>query len=159
MDLASSIQLANNNTSINTNNVSGNTIQGKLDDFLNPGFPDAGIYSYPITPNVGSTYSYSYVLNPSGIGYDQVAPPPPYVQFANYTFNCPGVIGCGPGKVIGPAITYQSGTTGPGNYYGIIFKTSTILPVQLVQFLANKNDDGSVNVSWATSQEVECRLF
>jgi Secretion system C-terminal sorting domain len=27
------------------------------------------------------------------------------------------------------------------------------LPVQLVQFLANKNDDGSVKVIWSTSQE------
>ncbi len=37
--------------------------------------------------------------------------------------------------------------------YGVIFGSTVTLPVQLVQFIATKNDDGSVRVSWATSQE------
>jgi hypothetical protein len=35
----------------------------------------------------------------------------------------------------------------------LIFIQNTVLPVVLVQFLATKNDDGSVKLSWATSQE------
>ena len=37
------------------------------------------------------------------------------------------------------------------NFFG--FATSITLPVVLVEFIANKADDGSVLLNWATSQE------
>ena len=43
--------------------------------------------------------------------------------------------------------------------FGVIFIQSTTLPVQLVQFLANKASDGSVNILWSTSQEVNAGYF
>jgi hypothetical protein len=152
MDAASSIQIGNNFSFINANNASGNPIQGPYDDFINPGTPDAGIYSIFTGPPVGGV-NYSYVLNSSAIGFNQTALPPPTLQFSNYTINCTGPGGCAVGIVNGPATTGPDPGAGPVHNFGIIFSASAVLPVQLVQFLATKNDDGSVRVSWATSQE------
>jgi hypothetical protein len=141
IDAASSIQLANNFTVVNANNDIGNTVVGPHLDFANfpPGTPKvAGIYSILAAPVGG--FSYSYVLNAEGIGYANKS-------FAFYTINCSGPAGCTFGVINGPAVTQADPT------YGITFAVSTTLPVQLVLFLANKNDDGSVKVSWATSQE------
>ena len=116
-------------------------------DFTNfpPGTPKvAGIYS-TLTVPVGG-FSYSYVLNVKGIGYANSA-------FGFYNINCTGPAGCNFGVVNGPATTSADPT------YGVIFKVSTTLPVQLVQFLATKNDDGSVKVSWSTSQEENSNYY
>jgi len=55
--------------------------------------------------------------------------------------------------VFGPAATTANAT------YGVIFTGSVTLPVQLVQFIATKQDDGSVKLSWATAQEVNSDFF
>jgi hypothetical protein len=147
IDAASSIQLANNFTVVNANNDVGNTVVGPHLDFANgPTFLPkvAGIYS--ILPAPVGGFSYSYVLNFEGIGYANKA-------FAFYNINCTGPAGCNFGVINGPA------TTGADPTYGVIFAVSTTLPVQLVQFLATKNDDGSVKVSWATSQEENSNYY
>ncbi len=77
-------------------------------------------------------------------------------NFQLINFNCsPTVPGaphaCDFGIIYGPAVTVFDAT------FGIIFGQSTTLPVQLVQFLATKNDDGSVKIGSATSQEENCK--
>jgi hypothetical protein len=172
MDLGPSaiVQIGNGNSFINTNNVGGNTIIGPHVDFTDAPNKVAGIYSILVVPfNTYSNSPYSYVLTPSAIGIDPLGPPPPTVQQPSYLasdgglfvpVNCGGAGGCNPGFISGPSVTYQSGTSGPGNFYGVIFKSSPVsLPVELVQFLASKKDDGSVLLSWATSQEVNAGYF
>jgi hypothetical protein len=83
---------------------------------------------------------YSFTLTNQGIGTV-------LNSFANYNIGCPGPIGCTFGVVNGPSNTTSNAT------FGVIFASGTPLPVQLVQFLASKKDDGSVLLSWATSQE------
>ncbi len=153
IDAASSIQLANNFTVVDARNVAGNTVVGPHLDFTDfpPGTPKvAGIYS--ILPAPVGGFSYSYVLNMKGIGYASSA-------FAFYNFNCTGPAGCTAGVINGPAITGPTPGVPPATDYGIIFGPSVTLPVQLVQFLATKNDDGSVKVSWATSQEENSNYY
>jgi Secretion system C-terminal sorting domain len=153
IDAASSVQLANNFTVVDARNVAGNSVVGPHLDFTNfpPGTPDvAGIYSILPVPVGG--FSYSYVLNLKGIGYANSA-------FGFYNFNCTGPAGCNPGVINGPAITGPTPGVPPATDYGIIFSPSTTLPVELVQFLANRNDDGSVKVSWATSQEENSNYY
>jgi Secretion system C-terminal sorting domain len=147
IDAASSVQLANNFTVVDARNLAGNTVVGPHLDFTNfpPGTPKlAGIYS--ILPAPVGGFGYSYVLNTKGIGYANSA-------FGFYNFNCTGPAGCGFGLINGPAVTSADPT------YGVIFQQSTTLPVQLVQFLATRNDDGSVKVSWATSQEENSNYY
>jgi hypothetical protein len=147
IDAASSIVLANNLTVINAQNLSGKTnILGTFDEIGNPGFKAAGIFS---TEPVGGSYTQTLEINGIGSVLQQYMAPDgsPF-----YTFNCsPEVPGaphsCDFGLVYGPVVTGFDAT------FGTIFGQSTTLPVQLVQFLATKNDDGSVKVSWATAQE------
>jgi hypothetical protein len=142
MDASSSIQIGNINSYINANNLSGNPIQGTIPDFGNGGIPDAGIYS--LIPKDGQPYT--LVLNGNGIGT-------PSNNFAFYNFNCAGPATCTFGVINGPATTSLNAT------FGVIFQASTTLPVELVQFLATKNDDGSVKISWATSQEENSNYY
>jgi Domain of unknown function (DUF4082)/Secretion system C-terminal sorting domain len=137
------VQIGNNFSYIDaTNIVANNPVIGPHVDFANLGGPNvAGIYSI-ISPPVGG-FGYSYILNAEGIGFASSA-------FNQYGINCTNGVGfCAAGIINGPAITGSD----PAKLYGIIFGTSVILPVQLVQFIATKNDDGTVRVSWATSQE------
>jgi hypothetical protein len=139
MDPSSSIQIGNISSYIDANNTAGNTpIKGPYDDFANPGTTVAGIYGILTVPVGG--IGYNFVLNGEGIGTV-------LNSFAFYNINCAGPGGCTFGIINGPA------TTGNNATYGPIFQASTTLPVQLVQFLASKKDDGSVLLSWATSQE------
>ncbi len=134
---------------VDARNLAGNTVVGPHLDFTNfpPGTPKvAGIYSILPVPVGG--FSYSYVLNVKGIGYANSA-------FGFYNFNCTGPAGCTVGVINGPAITAPD----PTMTFGIIFTQSTTLPVQLVQFLATRNDDGSVKISWATSQEENSNYY
>jgi hypothetical protein len=142
MDATSLIQVGNINSYINANNLSGNPIQGTIPDFANGGIPDAGIYS--LIPKDGQPYT--LVLNGNGIGT-------PLNNFAFYNFNCAGPATCTFGVINGPALTSSNAT------FGVIFQSSITLPVVLVQFLATKNDDGSVKVSWATSQEENSNYY
>jgi hypothetical protein len=139
IDATSTVQIGNNFSYIDANNGANNKVIGPHADFANLGGPNvAGIYSVFTTPVGG--YNYSYVLNAEGNGYANSS-------FAFYTINCTGPATCTFGVINGPAVTGADPT------YGVIFGVSATLPVQLVQFLANKNDDGSVKVIWSTSQE------
>jgi hypothetical protein len=147
IDAASSIREANDLTVINAQNLIGKTIIGPFDEIGNPGFKAAGIYS--TIPLGGSPDT--QVLEPNGLGsaLGQYMPG----GFPYYIINCKPNVPLAPnscdfGLVYGPAATQP-----PDPTYGVLFGQSTALPVVLVQFLATRNDDGSVKVSWATSQE------
>jgi hypothetical protein len=149
-----SVQLANDLTSIDANDIGAVTIVGPHDDFFNVGFKSPGLFAI-IPPDING-YDYTWTLDAGGIGtsVNQYQPAP---GVFHYIINCsPFVVitnVCGDGFVFGPAITVLDAT------YGLIFIGSTTLPVQLVQFIANKNDDGSVKLSWATSQEQNSNYY
>jgi len=151
-DAASNVQIGNSNSYINTNNLGGNPIVGPHDDFLNPGFPIAGIYSILGAPVGG--YNYSYTLTGEAIGFN-LGNPKQQPNYGYLPLNCGGAGGCGFGFVSGPALTGND----PAGNLGIIFNSSTTLPVQLAQFLASKKDDGSVLLTWATSQETNAGYY
>jgi hypothetical protein len=160
MDQASSIQLANNLTVINVTNPAGKT------NFLGPylelgnSTKDAGIFGILTAPLSGGTASYTQILEENGLGSDA-----PSGQFFGaggvpyYTFNCsPTVVGaphaCNFGLLYGPAKTQPLDPK-----FGVLFGQSTTLPVQLAQFTALKNADGSVKLIWSTSQEVNAGYY
>jgi hypothetical protein len=141
----SSVQLANSQTVVNSNNDDGNTVIGPL--LLAGVIPGvAGLYSVrtPTEPSPGST---DYTLNTLTMAnYNESYTLPMYL------LNCTST--CANGIVFGPATTVFDATLGTAPIQGFIgFEESTTLPVVLVQFLATRNDDGTVKVSWATSQE------
>ena len=150
LDPSSSIQLANDHTLINTNNDIGDPFAGPHTDFGHPTDTSAGLYFIPPAPIAG--YTYTMIL--TGVGYGTGAGGANFNQ-TGYTINCGGASPntCASGIVYGPAITTASGT------FGVIFIPSTTLPVDLVQFLALKNGDGSVKLVWATSQEVNAGYY
>jgi hypothetical protein len=107
-------------------------------------------------PADANGFNYSWILNEGGLGKSTAQYQPDGQNF--YTINCdPFVVGspntCGTGLVFGPAVT----TTDPT--FGVIFIGSTTLPVQLVKFIATKQDDGSIKLDWATSQEQNSGYF
>ncbi len=151
----SSIVLANNLTTLDATDVGASTIAGPHDDFFNPGVKSPGLFAI-ITPDVNG-YDYTWTLDQGGLGSstNQYQPAP---GVFHYILNCaPQVVGspnsCGDGFIFGPAKTSLDPT------FGVIFIQSTTLPVDLVQFLALKNGDGSVKLIWATSQEVNAGYF
>jgi hypothetical protein len=158
MDATSSIQIGSNASYIDANNGTGNPVIGPYDDYFNSPSNDAGIYSIFGGPPVGGV-NYSFVLGANGIGFNQLTIPPPTLSFAFYNINCTGPGGCTFGIINGPALTGPDPGAGPVHDYGVIFSVSTTLPVELVQFLANKSDNGSVELSWATSQEVNAGYY
>ena len=86
----SSIQLGNINCSINANNngvpptFTSNPINGPHADFFSAATKSSGIFGI-FTPADGNGYTYSYVLNPNGIGKSNN----PYPT-SDYLFNCGG---------------------------------------------------------------------
>lgn len=153
MDASSSFQLGNINCSLDVNNAIGLTpLLGPYDDFANPGNPIAGVYG--ILPAPQGSVSYCFVLTIEGSGTKAK-------QYnTTYNLNCsltpPGTPNvCTNGIVYGPALTAVNANPS----LGVNFIQSTTLPVVLVQFLATKTDDGSVKVSWATSQETNSGYF
>jgi hypothetical protein len=151
----SSVILANNLTTVDATNLGVSTIAGPHDDFFNPGTKSPGLFAI-IPPDVNG-YDYTWTLDVSGLGTstNQYQPSP---GIFHYILNCaPPVVGspntCADGLVFGPATTTLNAT------YGLIFTQSITLPVQLVLFLATKNDDGSVKISWATSQEENSNYY
>ncbi len=146
----SSIQLANQYSLVNTNNDiidggNGKTILGPHN--VGPRTV-AGIYTIR-TASPGPVNTVDKTLNGfSTENYNQT-----YVLPSNtYMLNCNPINplnDCTAGIVYGPAITQYTGT--PTDFYG--FVQSTTLPVVLVLFVANKEDDGTVGLNWATSQE------
>ncbi len=112
---------------------------------------------FAIIPPDANGYDYTWTLDQGGLGSstNQYQPSP---GVFHYIINCaPPVVGspntCADGLVFGPATTTLDAT------FGLIFTQSTTLPVQLVLFLATKNDDGSVKISWATSQEENSNYY
>jgi hypothetical protein len=161
MDQASGIQLANDQTVINVTNPAGKTnILGPHEEIGNPGFIDAGIYGLLSAPLSGGSALYTMILEENGLGSD--APGGEFFGSGGvtyYTFNCsPTVVGaphaCNFGLIWGPAVTQAVDPT-----FGVLFGQSTTLPVQLAQFLALKNGDGSVKLLWSTSQEVNAGYY
>jgi hypothetical protein len=153
MDQASSIRIANNTFYIDANNTNihaKSNIIGPINDFANGGSPDAGIFSLLSAPIGGENYS--LVLNSNGIGTALHA-------FPFYNFNCGGPQPCTFGIINGPAITGPTAIPPNPFDFGTIFAQTTVLPVQLVQFVADKNDDGSVKLSWSTAQEQNASHF
>jgi Secretion system C-terminal sorting domain len=153
----STIVLANNLTTVDAINLGiVPVLAGPHDDFFSPpGTKSPGIFG--IIPPDMNGYTYTYVLNGGGLGSstNEYFPSP---GISHYILNCnpPGTGSpntCGDGLVFGPATTVADGA------FGTIFIGSTTLPVQLVQFLATKNDDGSVKISWATSQEENSNYY
>ncbi|MFI5195192.1 MAG: T9SS type A sorting domain-containing protein [Chitinophagales bacterium] len=150
----STVQLGNINCAINTNNTgtaplfTPNPIHGPHADFFSPATKSAGIFGI-FTPADVNGYTYSYTLNGNGIGKSAK-------QFnTKYLINCDGATTnvCAAGWVYGPALTSLDPT------YGVIFGQSATLPVVLVQFLATKNPDATIKLSWATAQEINSSSF
>jgi hypothetical protein len=139
LDPAASVQLANATTHIDANNLSANPITGT---FTFGSFHIAGIYTVrpssdvdmTLTGQTNSNFDFSFSEDP-------------------YTLNC--TLNCAQGLVFGPASTqYQ---VPPNDFYG--FGPSATLPVVLAQFIATKGDNGSVKLSWTTSQEVNAGYY
>jgi hypothetical protein len=151
LDPTSSVQLANDKTTVNANNDIANPIVGPHTDFGHPTDKSAGLYSIP-GGTIGG-YTYTMVLN--SLGYGTALGPPTHFNQTGYTLNCGGASAnvCASGIVYGPVVT----SSDPN--FGVIFIQSTTLPVTLVQFLALKNGDGSVKLVWATSQEVNAGYY
>jgi hypothetical protein len=140
LDPTSTIQLANTFTTANSNNDINHTpLVGTFD--LGVGvFP--GIYTVRSTgpgPLNAIDITLSKLLNSNFDGSYTIPVTP-------YTLNCS--LTCATGLVFGPAITQYDAIN---DFYGFI--ASNVLPVVLVQLIATRNDDGSIKVSWATSQE------
>jgi Domain of unknown function (DUF4082)/Secretion system C-terminal sorting domain len=146
---SAAIILANNLTAVDATDIGLRPIAGPHTDFpagstsVSPGL-------YAIIPPDVNGFNYTWTLDEHGLGKSTA----PYLPNGNpyYGLNClPFTTGspstCGPGLVFGPATTTLDAS------FGLIFAGSTPLPVVLVQFLATKNDDGTIKISWATSQE------
>jgi Domain of unknown function (DUF4082) len=150
------VQLANNLTSIDANDNGTNVIQGPHQQVGNAPTIEPGIYAI----NGGDPLGYTATLQADGLGSatHQYLPPPSGLDY--YSLNCdPGVAGspntCTDGIVYGPALTQLASDP----TFGVVFIGSTTLPVQLVQFIASKGNDGSTNLTWSTSQEVNAGYY
>ena len=140
-----SIRLANNSTSVDARDFGVLNPAGPHEEIFNPGVFEPGIYS--IIPPDPNGYAYTQTLQPDALGssQNQYSVFSGGIQYFYYILNCdPGVPGspntCGNGLVFGPAATTANAT------YGVIFTGAATLPVQLVQFIATKQDDGSVKL-------------
>lgn len=142
----STIQLANVNTYIDANNSGGNPVSGPYIDYT--GIKSAGIYN--LVPTSFDSHGFTQTLNQGGNGSTK-----PGGGFAMYLINCNGASPntCGSGIIYGPATTSSDATK------GLVFTPSATLPVLLVQFLATKNADATIKLSWATAQEINSSSF
>jgi hypothetical protein len=162
-DAASLLRLSNDNTLIDASSTSlpgKTTILGPYDEIGNLGFKAAGLYSLFL---IGGSYTQTLEVNAIGSVNGQYFAPggEPY-----YTINCKPTVptaahDCNFGLIYGPTITQNvsSITDPPDATFGVLFAQSTTLPVVLVQFLATKEDDGSVKLSWSTSQELNAGYY
>ncbi|HVY76844.1 MAG TPA: T9SS type A sorting domain-containing protein [Puia sp.] len=152
VDAASSIRLANINTSMNAANLAGVDPTGPYDDYGHTS-KTAGIFTN-LSSAIGG-YSYAYTLVSGYIGNASTQYINAESDGTQYIFNCDGATpnSCIPGVIYGPAQTTSDPT------FGLVFGSATTLPVSLVQFLGSKNADGSVKLSWSTAQEVNAGSF
>jgi hypothetical protein len=152
---SSAIILANNLTTVDATDIGLRPIAGPHTDFP-AGNPNVSPGLYAIIPPDANGFDYTWTLDANGLGKSTA----PYTPNGNpyYGLNClPFIAGspgtCAAGLVFGPAITTLDPT------FGLIFTGSIPLPVVLVQFLATRNDDGSVRISWSTSQEENSNYY
>jgi hypothetical protein len=171
LDDASSIILANPFTYADVRNLKSLPVTGYVGSLVayfdptptyipgiltNSVFPGYG--PFPGDPLGSMIYQYAYTLTSDGIGSPEVVSP-------EYDINCGNAPGgfCGPGFVFGPATTTTiidpPTVFTPASNTRLEFTPSPILPVDLVQFLASMNSDGTVKVSWATAQEQNSNYF
>ncbi len=145
LDPTASVQLANGTTHIDANNNGGNPIVGT---FTFGAFPkQAGIYTVR-TAAIGPPGATDITLSASSNSrWDGGFTENPYM------LNC--TLTCGAGLVFGPASTQYQAL--PNDFYG--FGPAATLPVVLAQFIASKQSDGSVKLSWTTSQEVNAGYY
>jgi hypothetical protein len=144
LDETAKVQLANSTTVVNTNNdPPTNPVIGTLT--VGPFPVQAGIYTVRSTtpPAGGVDATLMTASNTNFNGTFSVNP---------YTLNC--TLTCGAGLVTGPTVTQYDATN---DYFG--FALSATLPVVLAQFIASKQSDGSVKLSWTTSQEVNAGYY
>jgi hypothetical protein len=157
VDATSSLRLASVNTLINSNNDDGHPVLGPhapLNGAPGNGLPKtAGLYGILAGGATIGGFGYTNILNSLAIGTK-------LANFANYVINCTGTPPnlCASGLIYGPAAT---GPTPPPATpdFGVIFNQSTTLPVVLAEFFASKANDGSVKVSWSTSQEINAGYY
>ncbi|HEY4153930.1 MAG TPA: T9SS type A sorting domain-containing protein [Puia sp.] len=152
----STIQLANVNTFVNANNDFSHPINGPLKRY-NGASGVAGVYYLDASDPKG----YDFVLSLPGIGnstnmnIDGASP----TNLSMYTINCdgngpPNSNTCLAGIINGPSLSFYDAV----NKY-LSFQQTTTLPVVLVQFLATRNADGSIKLSWATAEEINSASF
>jgi hypothetical protein len=110
---------------------------------VNSGAGGSGIY---YINSVGPPVTFSLLLNSGGY---QTYPIP------GQNLNCGGGSQntCVTGIVFGPALS--ANIVGPGG----VFFSFTTLPVQLIKFAAVLNSSKTVDLSWATAQEVNSNYF
>jgi hypothetical protein len=148
LDTTSIVRLANTNTLINTTEFTPSASDSI--DLISGN----GVGLYYIT---GPT-TYSELLDEEEYGNPFATPDAahPAFLFPMYLINCgptpPNV--CTQGIVYGPA---TSGFNATDSIYE--FNVSAILPVQLLKFAASLNSNQTVDLSWATAQEVNSDFF
>ena len=136
------------------------TLLDPMMNFGNPGFKAAGLYSLFL---VGGSFTQTLEIN--GIGSVDGQWTDPVTGDPFYYFNCNPPVPAAPhscdfGLVYGPVITQKASTPNPPDpTFGVLFSQSITLPVTLAQFLALKDGDGSVKLTWATSQEVNAGYY
>ena len=145
------IQLANVNTFIDATNsgTPPNPISGPHFDYSG-GTKSAGLFFL----TGADPHGFTLTLNELGDGSSANS-------FAMYTLNCAPTIpaspnNCGSGVVYGPATTTLDPSVPSA---GLIFTESSTLPVELVQFVATRNPDQTIRLSWATAQEINSASF
>ncbi len=146
----SSVQLANVNTFIDANNTALNPISGPHFVYGSATNKVAGLYFITATDPFGFTFTLSAI----GIGSSTAS-------MALYNLNCFPTVpaspnNCASGIVFGPATTSLDPSV-PSE--GLIFMESATLPVELVQFVATRNPDQTIRLSWATAQEINSGSF
>jgi len=149
LDVNSSVQLGNNNTRIDVNNIASNPINGPYTRYTG-GIKDAAI----ISASTNDPHGYTFTLNAFGDGSSL-----PGGNFSEYDLNCDASTPPVPSNICAAGVVYGPATTTLDAVKGVIFTQSAVLPVVLSQFLASKNADASIKLSWATSQEINSSSF
>jgi hypothetical protein len=155
INTGSSIQLANSNVVIDVNDDDGVPVVGPRFVGNNPAFHFSGLYyvrSDGGTPGIPGDDIFDWTLNRLVIGNTD------YTLGQHYSLNCDNSPitenACSIGLIFGPSVLKFDVTN---DFWG--FAQSATLPVSLVQFLGNKNADGSVKLIWVTAQEVNSASF
>ncbi|MEN9999599.1 MAG: hypothetical protein RI922_2589 [Bacteroidota bacterium] len=75
----------------------------------------------------------------------------------NTTWSLEGLHGTTVGNQLDYTIN-RTGLTGTA-YYAIAYPTAIPLPIELISFQANCNDDNSVSITWSTATEFNCASY